>query len=195
MAGSAARSPDGECLAEGGLPLGESVGAVERLVDRRRRLLLRLCRQHEEDPVVGRKVERLQLAPVAGSELRPFGQEERNVGADPGRDLVQTLDRERRRKRLVGQPQRGRRVGAPAAEPGADRDPLLDLDRPARLDARRFGQRQQRVADERVVRKAGDLEAGSRRERDPVGEVDPLEHRRHLVLSVRAAAGRRRARG
>ena len=54
-----------------------------------------------------------------------------------------------------------------------------------RLDARSCGQREQRITDERVLRKTVDLEAGPRGERDPVGEIDPLEHRRHLVLAVR----------
>ena len=78
-----------------------------------------------------RQVERLELAAVAGSELRAVGEKERHVRTEAGGELVQTLGLERLGELLVREPERCRGVGAAAAETGGDRDLLLDPHPPA----------------------------------------------------------------
>ena len=62
---------------------------VERCVDVGRRSLDRALREHEHDREVLRQVERLEPGAVAGPELRPVAQEERDVRAGPRCELVQ----------------------------------------------------------------------------------------------------------
>ena len=128
----------------------------------------------KQDPEVLRQVEPLQLAPVARAQLRPVGEEERDVGADSRGNAPEPFWREWIGKRLVGEPERGRRVGAAATETGGDRDPLLDPDAPIWLDFGHAGELFQRVADERVARKTLDQELGRLLQLDPVDEIDPL---------------------
>ena len=58
-------------------------------------------------------------------------------------------------RRSFASRQRGSRVGAAAAEPGGDGDRLLDLDLPARLDARDGREGLQRLGHDRVVGEPG----------------------------------------
>ena len=85
-------------------------------------------------------------------------------------------------KRLAGERERRRRVGAAAAEAGGDRNVLLDAGLPARSRLRR--DRLERAPDERVPGEPGDAQLGRRLELDPVGEIDPLQDRRDLVVAV-----------
>ena len=149
--------------------------------------------KQEEDRVLLREVECGQRGAVTFSELRPPSEEERDVGAEPGGDVVQPL---------VGQAEgrvRGHEcrsgIGASPAEPRRDGNLLVDPDPPARLDSRSLGHQLQCALDERVVLEALDAQTGRRLELERVGESDALEHRRHLVLAVPARPGRRRARG
>ena len=87
-------------------------------------------------------------------------------------------------KRLVREPERGRRIGAAAAETGGDRDLLLDLDPPASLDPRGSSELAERRADKRVAGEAVDRELRRLCELDAVDEVDPLEDGQDLVLAV-----------
>ena len=103
-----------------------------------------------------------------------------------GGDRVELGRRERRLQRLVGEPEGRSRVGAAAAEPGRDRDPLRDRRTPAGLDAGGGGERGEGVADDRVAGEAGDRERRTGLDRDSVGEIDPLQEGRDLVLAVRA---------
>src|SRR5262249_33818468 len=89
-------------------------------------------------------------------------------------------------ERVVREPERRRGVGAAAAEAGGDRNPLLDRYVPAGPDACSGGERAERARDERVVGEAGHSERVRRLDRDRVGEVDPLQEGRDLVLPVRA---------
>ena len=120
----------------------------------------------------------------------PLREEERHVGADRRRELGEPHRRERLRQELVREQQRGGRVGAAAAEPGGDRDRLLDLDLPARLDARdaRQGRRSASVT---IVSSANpDTDSRSPAEqRDGVRERDPLQHGHDLVLAVARRSG------
>ena len=89
---------------------------------------------------------------------------------------------------LVREPERRRGVGAPAAEPGRDRDPLVDPHVPGR--ARRRRRRRARAAPLATSvssAKPAHAQAVGRLEHERVGEVDPLQHGRDLVLAVRAA--------
>ena len=95
-------------------------------------------------------------------------------------------ERERLTEGLVREPERGGRVGAAAAQPAGDRDALGEGRAPVRLDAGARGERDQRGGHERVLGEAVDAEAVGGCEGDPVGEVDTLEHGRHLVLPVGA---------
>src|SRR5262245_37146043 len=174
-----------QCRAKLGAPLLEAMLTGEHRIDVGRRRLRRAMREQEEHRVVLWQVERLELGAVPGAELRAAGEEERDVYAQPCGDLVEALLLERRPQGFVRKPKRGRRVGAASAKPCRDGDPLLDLHRPVRLYAGRSRQALERIADERVVREAGDLERRARPERDPVREVDGLEHGRDLVLSIR----------
>src|SRR3954470_23936019 len=84
------REPVEERLA----PLGEALHAVARVKGRihvGRRGLDHVARKENDDPEVLRQVERLELAPVAGAELRAVGEEERDVGADSRGKLSQLL--------------------------------------------------------------------------------------------------------
>ena len=74
-------------------------------------------------------------AAPAPREQRVAG-EKGDVRAERARQLQQRRCRERRRRNGVEPAQHGRRVGAAAAEPAADRDVLVDADRPAGGPAR-----------------------------------------------------------
>ena len=100
------------------------------------------------------QIEGPELSSVAGAELRPLGEEERNVRPDRGGDRAQPVWRQRLREGFVGEPERRCRVRAAAGQPGRDRDALVDPHRPARLDARRGGELLERAGDERVVLEA-----------------------------------------
>src|SRR5439155_123631 len=104
---------------------------VERAVDVGGRLLRSVAREQQDDPVVLRQIERLELGAVAGSELRSVAEEERNVGTEARGDALELRRGERLVECLVREAERRRRVGAAAAETGGDRDALLDLRGPA----------------------------------------------------------------
>src|SRR2546423_1878216 len=72
---------------------------------------------------------------AALAELRAAREEERNVGAEPDGQQLQPREVKRLGERLVREPERGRRVGASAAEAGRDRNPLRQARGPERLDA------------------------------------------------------------
>ena len=116
--------------------------------------------------------------------MRAIHEEERDVGAETRCDPEQLLARERLLECLVGKPESSRCIGAAAAEPGGDRDRLLDPYPPLRLDACPPGELLERGANQRVVGKAFDSERGCVVELDPVDEVDPLQDRQNLVLAV-----------
>ena len=97
-------------------------------------------------------------------------------------------------ERLVGEPERGRRVGAAAAEAGRDRDPLRDRRLPARLDAGRRGERGERVADDRVAAKPVTASAGA----SAIATRSPRSTRWRTVATScfpSSRPARRRARG
>src|SRR5919204_6894614 len=107
-------------LRERGSAVGKAVARVaqvERGVDRGRRLLPPSVREQEDDPVVLRELERLQLGSGSGAELRAGREEERHVRAEARRELVESLRWQRLRQRLVRQTKRDGGVGASAAEP------------------------------------------------------------------------------
>src|SRR6478609_6500163 len=91
-------------------PAGSALASVERGVDVGRRGLLLIAWEQDEDPEVLRQVQPPELAPVPRAQLRPVGHEERDVGADPCRNAAEPFPRERVGKRLVGEPERSRRV-------------------------------------------------------------------------------------
>src|SRR4029077_20001469 len=97
-------------------PAGGALASVERGVDVGRRGLLLIAWEQDDDPEVLRQVQPPELAPVPRAQLRPVGHEERDVSADPCRNAAEPFPRERVGKRLVGEPERSRRVGAPATE-------------------------------------------------------------------------------
>src|SRR4051812_40857024 len=168
-------------------PLGEAghvLPRVEGCVHVGCRRLRGIARQEGDDPEVLRQVERLELAAVPRAELRTVGEEEWDVGSDLRGQAAQLLGRQRLGQHLVGEPKRGRGVGAAAAEPGGDRDLLLDPDAPARLDARTAGKLAERRAHERVVREALHPKLLRLLELDPVDEVDALQDGQDLVLAV-----------
>ena len=92
--------------------------------------------------------------PVAncGPEVRKNGTSEPSCDGE----LVQALGRQRLLQRLVREDERGGGVGAAAAEARGDGDPLLDLRRPARLDAGGAGEQLEGATHERVLGEAGD---------------------------------------
>ena len=98
--------------------------------------------QQQHDEVLW-QVEWLELGPVAGAELRAVDEEERHVGAEARRDRVELGRLERSLQLRVREPQGGRCIGAAAAEPGRNRNVLLDRDPPA--VRRRESARAQRV--------------------------------------------------
>jgi len=81
-------------------------------------------------------------------------------------------------------PKRGGGVGAAAAEPGGDRDGLLEPHAPLWLDARASSELLERRADERVAGKPFDSQRGRVVELDPIDKVDPLEDGQDFVLAV-----------
>ena len=154
------------------------------LVDRAGRRLARARWKHEDDPVVLRERERRERGPVSLAQLRPLLEEERHVGADSGRELCQPGRGERTLQRGVREPQRGCRVGAPAAETGSDGNLLRQAHRPAGLDTRCLREQRQCGRDRRVVRETCDPRPARQLQRHPVGEIDALQDRRHLVHAV-----------
>ena len=137
-----------------------------------------------------------RIVPSPVPSLRAVGEEERDVRAEPGGELVQLLLRQRLVERLVREPERRRRVGAAAAEAGGDGDALLDRRAPALLDRRVRGEPSRahrgRACRPRTRRRAC-CSAGSIV--DAVGEADALVDGHQLVLAVARAPARRRARG
>ena len=164
---------------------------VEHPVDRRGRRLDGSLGQQEHDREVLRKVDRLECRAVAGTELWAVVEEERNVGAEAGSELVELARLERIVELRVREQQRGGGVRAPAAESGGDGHALLDANPPA---VRRI-ECLERAADERVGRESLDRGVGSRLDVDAVGQIDALEERDELVLAVGAHGARRRAPG
>ncbi len=152
---------------------GESFGAgprVEVRIHRGGRRLRGAARQEEQDDEVLRQRERLELAPVAPSELWAVDEEERHVSADPGGELVQLVRRQRAGELRVRQPQRGRSIGAAAAQTGRERDLLLDRDPPVAGRS----ERGQRALHDRVACEAANRGFGGRLDRDAIAQVDPL---------------------
>src|SRR3954468_20406068 len=101
------------------LPTVGAVARVERSVDVRRRALLDVAWEQDDDPealrpIIRRNAERGKLAAVTGAELGPVGEEERHVGADPRRERVELDRRERLGERAVREAQRGSGIGAAA---------------------------------------------------------------------------------
>src|SRR6185295_17984114 len=106
-----------ECDEEFGAAAVEATLAVSRVElgeDISRRALHQPARQHEEDPVVLRKLEGLELGAVARPELRSLLQEVRNVCTQLARESLEPINRIGLRSQRVCQAQRGRRVGAAA---------------------------------------------------------------------------------
>src|SRR3954453_19082322 len=68
---------------------------IESGVDRRGRVLARPLRQQQDDPVVLRQVELLELRARAAGKLGACRQEERNVGAETGGELMEPFRGER----------------------------------------------------------------------------------------------------
>ena len=87
-----ARPPDStERVEQRGTPLLVAVAAaarVERGEHVARRRLDGAVRQHEQDPVVLRQVERRQLRTVRSAELRAVGEEVRDVSPELARQVV-----------------------------------------------------------------------------------------------------------
>src|SRR5439155_1520822 len=110
-------------------------------------------------PVVLREVERAKGAAVALAELGTGNEEERDVGAELCGDRGQGLVCERRRERLVRQPEGRRGVRAAAAEADRDRDLLPDAGRPPRRDTGLLGEALQR----RIVRRERAASEGNER--------------------------------
>src|SRR5690349_3353024 len=113
------------------VPALRAPARVEGPVDLGSRAFRRVAREKHDDPEVLRELERREVASVAGAELRPLVKEERDVGADSRRERVQLVGGERLGERAVGEAERGRGVGASAAETRRERDVLLDLHAPA----------------------------------------------------------------
>jgi len=68
-----------------------AISCVECLVDGSSRFLQLAVRHDEYDVVVGRERDRRESGSVVGREMRAVVEEERNVGAEPGCDAVESL--------------------------------------------------------------------------------------------------------
>jgi hypothetical protein len=122
-------------------------------------------REEDDDPEVLRQVERHQLRALALAELGAGLEEERDVGAERPRQLVQPLGGERRCEEAVGEQQRRRGVGAAAAETGLGRDAFLD----ARATAAR---REASASNDRVASRRRAARPGSSMRSDIDALVD-----------------------
>src|SRR5579871_134383 len=168
------------------LPAAVAVARVEGGVDVRRRALHCVAWEEDNDPEVLRQVERRELAAVAGAELRAVREEERHVGTGARRERVQLAGQERFGERSVREAECRRGVGAAAAEPGRERDALLDLHPPARLDSGRRRKALEGRPNNGVALEAVDAKRGRFLDLDPVDKVDALEDGEQLVLAVLA---------
>src|SRR5581483_3705196 len=118
VAGGDGREQRGPALS---VPLVPCSG-VERRVDGARRLFGRAVRKDEHEAVVAPQVERGELGPVALPELRPLGQEVRNVGSQTSGERTQRRGIKGLVEGLVRQEQSRGRVGASSTEARGDRD-------------------------------------------------------------------------
>ena len=133
------------------------------------------------------------LDPLAGAlDQRQGGDELRgDVGADLGGEGGKVVDL------AGGEAQDRRGVGAAAAQPGRDRDALLDPHLQRRMVPAPRPQARQRPRGEVLALDAGadDLVALSLGDLDRVGQRQRLEQRAELVEPVAARAARGRGRG
>ena len=196
MGGSAARSRGAakrrraRARARRGAPPSPSCAAA--LVEARRRRPRSTpwptpVREDEHDPVVLRQVERLQLEPSPRPSCGPSARKNGTSAPSAAASAWSSAAGSGVASVCVGEPECRRRVGAAAAETGRDRDPLRDRRTPARLDAGGGGERG-RARRGRACRRGSRSTASAGRglDRDAVGEVDPLQDGRDLVLAVRA---------
>ena len=156
---------------------------VELAVDGGGRALLGAVREDEYDGEVRDELERLEHGAVPAGELRPRREEERDVCAERGRELVQAHIGQRLVERLVRELQSGGCVRASAPEARRHRDLLLDRHPPAGLGVRCRRERLERPADERVFVEARDVERLGGLQLDPVGEAERRHHGHDLVLA------------
>src|SRR5207342_925333 len=151
----------GEHLVEPGTSFCPALFAsplVESRVDGPCRALAPASRKDEHSRIVLREPEGCQLGAGALAELRARREEEGNVRAEAGGELVQLGRGQRLVEGLVGEAQRGGSVRAPAAQPDRDRDLLADRCLPTRSKARGRGKRLERGSDECVLWEALDAE-------------------------------------
>ena len=159
-------------------------GVVEA---RRRRALstasARRRRQDEHDPVVLRQVERLEVDAPPRRELRPVGEEERDIGAELCRERVQPFARERLRQAARS------RARAPRQRRSCrlrDRPRRGCASRSARASDRPFPRSTDRARVARACRRRNPVThvLGRGLDLDSVREIDALQDGRDLVVAV-----------
>src|SRR5262245_58430618 len=107
--GSSTNAPQRvEEVGPAGLEPHITAAAVELGVHRARRGFAGSGRQEEQNRIIERKVERLELRSVAGPELWPRREEERDIGAELPRQLAQPAGGKRIVERVVRQSERRR---------------------------------------------------------------------------------------
>src|SRR5688572_8341594 len=163
-----------------------ALALVEVVVHRAGRGLRRAVRQNEQDEVVLGQIERGQGCPVFPAELWAAGEEEGHVRAECVGKVVQTIAGKRLVQGRVREQQRGRCVGAAAAEPRRDGDALRDVRTPPGSHAGLDRKRRECRPDEGVLREALDGEAVAECQLDTVREREPLQDGHDLVLAIRA---------